>query len=89
MGTRPYFLWDTPISNAELRDRLRDADPDVRAQWQGVVLREARFDDVWSYLTIADVVEDWPRIRSHLGRSREFWEFLLEGWRARGLLHEQ
>lgn len=77
------------MSDIELRERLRHQDPEVRAQWQGVVLREARFNDVWKYVTLADVTRDWPRIRKHLGRSREFWEFLLQGWRARGLLLEQ
>lgn len=48
MSDRPYFSWDTPLSERELRERLEDEDPDVRAEWQGVVLREARFDDVWS-----------------------------------------
>lgn len=88
MNKRPAFLWDTPLSEAELRARLHDADPDVRAQWQGVVLREARFDDVWKYVTLDEVVRDWPRIRRHLGRSRDFWDFLLKGWRSRGLLPE-
>ena len=86
MSDRPYFLWDVTLSEGELRDRLRDEDPDVRAEWQGVVLREARFDDVWKYVALSDVIRDWPRIVRHLGRSRPFWEFLLERWRARGLL---
>lgn len=89
MATHPYFLWDTPVTEAELRQRLLDPDPDIRAQWQGVIMREARFDDVWSYLTVTDVVRDWHRIRRHLGQSRAFWEFLLEGWRARGHLSRQ
>ncbi len=56
MRDRPYFLWDLPVTEAELRERLRDADPEVRAQWQGRVMREARYDDVWSYLTLGDVL---------------------------------
>ena len=27
--------------------------PNARAQWQACVMREARFEDVWSYLTLA------------------------------------
>lgn len=44
IGDRPYFLWDVPVTEAELRERLCDADPEVRAQWQGRVMREARYD---------------------------------------------
>lgn len=86
MDRRPYFLWDVPLTEAELRERLRDADPAIRAQWQGRVMREARYDDVWSYLTLQDVLRDWPLIRRHLGRMRGFWDYLLDGWRKDGLL---
>jgi hypothetical protein len=83
---RPYFLWDLDVSEADLRERLRASDPQIRAQWQARVMREARFADVWRYVSLEEVVRDWSWIRGHLGRSRAFWEFLLEGWRARGLL---
>jgi hypothetical protein len=83
---RPYFLWDVDVSDAELRERLRTPDPDARAQWQACVLREARFDDVWAYLSLDDILQNWEHIRRHLGRQRGFWEFLLNGWRDDGLL---
>jgi len=38
---RPYFLLDVTITEAELRDRLRDPDPDTRAQWHARIMREA------------------------------------------------
>lgn len=83
---RPYFIWDLDVSEADLRERLRARDPQIRAQWQARVMREARFADVWRYVSLDEVVRDWSWIRRHLGRSRAFWEFLLDGWRARGLL---
>jgi len=86
MSDRPYFLWDVDASEADLRDRLRQPDPDARAQWQACILREARFDDVWNYLTLDEVVRDWRHIERHLGRRRDFWEYLLNGWRKDGLL---
>jgi hypothetical protein len=86
MRDRPYFLWDVPVTEARLREYLRQPDPALRAQWQGSVLREARFDDVWKYLTLEEVLRDWPHIEPHLGRSRAFWSFLIRGWREDGLL---
>ncbi len=83
---RPYFLWDVPVTEAELRLRLRDSDPAIRAQWQACVLREARYEDVWRYLTLDDVLRDWAQIERHLGRRRAFWRYLLDGWRKDGLL---
>lgn len=86
MKDRPWFLWDVPVTETELRERLRDPDPLIRAQWQGRVLREARYPEVWEYLTLDEILRDWPHIQRHLGRMRGFWEFLLEGWREDGLL---
>ena len=83
---RPWFLWDVDVSASELRQRLHDPDPRIRAQWQGRVLREATYNEVWDYVTLPEVVQDWSLIHQHLGRRREFWEFLLRGWREDGFL---
>ena len=84
--SRPYFLWDVEVTEAELLERLQTPDPDARAQWEARVLREARFADVWQYLTLTDILRDWEHIRLHLGRQRAFWDFLLRSWREDGLL---
>jgi hypothetical protein len=86
MRDRPWFLWDVPVTEAELRVKLRTPDLDARAQWQACILREACFGEVWQYLTIEDVLANWTHIRRHLGRRRRFWEWLLDGWRKDGLL---
>jgi hypothetical protein len=86
MRDRPYFLWDLPVSDAELRERLRDPDPGIRAQWQGRVMREARPDEVWQFLSLVEIVRDWQYLEKHLGRRREFWKWLMKGWREDGLL---
>lgn len=86
MQDKPWFLWDVDTSDEEFRSRLRHPDPRIRAQWQGVLLREARFPEVWQYVTLDDVLRDWDHIRLHLGRRRQFWDWLLEGWRTDGLL---
>ena len=86
MRDRPYFLWDVNVTEAELRDRLRHPDPRIRAQWQGVTMREAAYRDVWRYVSVEDIVRDWDWIKKHLGRERNFWEFLLSGWRSLGLI---
>ncbi len=86
MRDRPYFLWDVEITEAQLRERLHHADADTRAQWQARIMREARFDEVWQYLTLDEILANWEPIKRHLGRRRAIWEFLLRGWREDGLL---
>lgn len=83
---RPYFLWDTAMTAGELKRRLREGDDDERLLWMGRIMREARFQDVWEFLTIDDVVSRWEKLRGRLGRMNGFWEFLLETWRAHGLI---
>ena len=86
MRDRPYFLWDLEVTEATLRERLHHPDARIRAQWQGRVMREARPDEVWAYLTIEEIQRDWEHLERHLGKKRRFWAFLLDGWRADGLL---
>ncbi len=86
MADVPYFLWWDRISEDELRERLRSPDPYERGSWAGRVMREARWQDVWRYLSVQDILRDWPYLVRNLGRERKFWESLLEGWRRDGLL---
>lgn len=83
---RPWFLWDSDVSDVELRARLRHEDPAIRAQWQGVIMREATYAEVFEYLTLAEIVRDFLLIERHLGRRRAFWNWLLEGFRRDGFL---
>ena len=83
---RPYFLWDEDVSIAELRERLHGSDEYDRLRLLGKMLREARDIDVWEFVTPREVAEALPRVRHRLGRRREFWEWLVAGWREDGLL---
>lgn len=83
---RPWFVWDLDIDEAGLRAQLVQPDPDLRAQWQGRVLREAAYSEVWTFLSLEEVLANWSRIQRHLGRRRAFWEWLLDGWRRDGLI---
>lgn len=85
-NARPYFLWSEPVTVAELRAWLAHSDRPTRALWTARVLREARYPDVWRFVDLAQVVDLWPLLQRHLGRSRAFWNFLIEGWRKDGLL---
>jgi hypothetical protein len=40
------------VTEAEQREKLRCSDPDARAQWQGWIMAEARYPDVWRYLSL-------------------------------------
>jgi hypothetical protein len=81
----PYFLWDAPMTMRELRERL-DASDDDRIYLLGKIMREARETDVWLFTTPEEVTLRWPDLERHLGRRRDFWNFLLRQWREQGLV---
>lgn len=84
----PYFLWDQPMTVAELRRRLAQSSRVESARLLGKILREARDPDVWLFTTPQAVLEHWDDLSRHLGRRRAFWEYLLNRWRAGGLISE-
>lgn len=50
------------------------------------LMREARPEDVWTYVTPREVSDDLAELLPRLGRQRAFWKWLFEGWRRLGLL---
>ena len=85
-GAVPYFLWDEPMTVAELRHRLLYASDPERTRLLAKILREARDTEVWEFTTPAAVARDWKVLSLHLGRRRVFWEFLLSSWETQGRL---
>jgi hypothetical protein len=82
----PYFLWDEPMTVAELEHKLTSATEAERWRLLGKILREARDRDVWRFTTPREVRQNWAKLEKHLGRRRAFWEFLFEFWEKEGLL---
>jgi hypothetical protein len=76
-ATRPYFLWWTDATVADLRAHLASHDEGERAYWMAALLREANTRDVWLYVTPDSVRAAWPNIVRHLGRARSMWAYLL------------
>jgi hypothetical protein len=79
---RPYFLWDVDMTLDEFRRRLADPDPDVRGYLVGKLMRQAKPDDVFEFVRLADIVTLWPRLERYLGKTRDMWRWLLGQWGA-------
>ena len=75
---RPYFLFWTQATVADLRAHLASEDMEERAYWMGALLREANTRDVWLFVTHSDVRAMWPRLIRYLGRARAMWAYLLQ-----------
>ena len=83
----PYFNWDGPVTNEQVRSALAHGTEDEKLFWIARILREALYWDVWKYLSLEDdVLPRWERLLPILGRRRDFWEFLIKGWRDLGVI---
>jgi hypothetical protein len=80
------FAWDRELSEARLRAALSDASDPDHDRLLALLLREARPDEVWRWTTPEHVANSFERVSPRLGRRREFWRWLLAGWRQLGLL---
>ena len=78
---RPYFLWDDEMTLESFQAKLAHADPEVRAYFIGKLMRQAKPDDVFSFVTLGDIDAHWPALVRYLGHTRDFWCWLLERWR--------
>jgi hypothetical protein len=79
---RPYFLWDVDIDIERFRQLVKSDDADVRAHFIAKLMRQAKPDDTFQFVTLADVVRDWKKIEPQLGRKRELWTWVLQAWGA-------
>jgi len=81
---RPYFLWDLDLSLEAFEARLQDPDPEVRGYFLGKLMRQAKPDDVFSFVTVDEIRAQLPVVDRYLGSTREFWHWLLDAWQRHG-----
>ncbi len=83
---RPYFLWDCNLAIHQFRQRLQNPNPNVRAYFIGKLMRQAKPDDVFEFVSAKTIRELWPRLERFLGDKRPFWEWLFSAWETQGLV---
>lgn len=76
----PYFLWDSAMTLDEFRRGLQDPNLEVRAYLVGKLMRQAKPDDVFTFVSTREIRALWLRLQRYLGQSREFWTWLLDAW---------
>lgn len=82
----PSFFWDRDVGVEELHGILADSSHPERLDLLAVLLREARVDEVWLFVTPEDVRDALPAVSHRLGRRRDFWPWLIASWQELGLL---
>jgi hypothetical protein len=74
---RPYFLWDVDMTLQHFEERLRAGDRTTRACLVAKLMRQAKPDDVFTFVTLDQIRDLWPYLQRDLGLTRAFWEWLL------------
>ena len=86
---RPRFLWDYELTESGVREVL--AQPGLSAQKRWLIeriLRECRFEEVCSYLSLEMIKKALPQLRL-LPKVRRRWEYALARWSTTKINHEQ
>jgi hypothetical protein len=78
---RPYFMWDYDLTEEDVHRILR-GDNEVEKAWLITrILEYAKWEDIWRYLTVDDVRENFERLRMK-PYQRDLWAYALEVWSA-------
>jgi hypothetical protein len=83
-GSRPPFLWDYDLSEAEVRAILREPGLSARKRWLiQRILSEARFDEVVQYLDLTTIRNCFRELQLP-ANVRQRWQYALDYWSKHG-----
>jgi hypothetical protein len=83
-GERIYFFWDYDITGDEIRRILCHGTQAERAWVISRILEYAKWDDIWRYLTVADIRQGFEHLRFRHPQDRELWAYALDRWGRHG-----
>ncbi len=72
------FAWDRPETADSLRKRLAAATGVEWLRLAAWLMREARVEEVWQFLTLRQVADHFTELSPLLGRRRPVWEHLMQ-----------
>ena len=56
----PYFLWDCGMTLEDFERAIRSPDREARAYHLGRLMRQAKPDDVFTFVSLRDIHDLWP-----------------------------
>jgi hypothetical protein len=77
--TRPYFLWDYDLTEGDVHTLLQSGDDETKIWLTARILESARYEDVWRYLSLADVRTRFPHLKLKQP-VRDVWAYALHVW---------
>ncbi len=80
------FAWDRHETEASLRTKLSDETSATWLQTAAWLMREARTEQVWRFLSLQQIHQNFPQLSPLLGRQRPIWDHLLRAAHELGRL---
>ena len=80
MAERLYFFWDYNITDEDIQEILR-SDNETEKVWVITrLLQSAQWEDIWKYITLDDIRENFGRIQFRTPDVRNLWAHALAIW---------
>ena len=78
-SNHPYFLWDYNLTEADVHRLLKEGNRDTKIWLISRILSSAKFEDIWKYVTLKEVVKEFPylKLRPPIYQA---WKHALEVW---------
>lgn len=76
---RPYFLWDYDLTDKQVREILHGENETEKIWIMSRILESASFQDVWDYVTLAQVREMFPKLKLKTP-VKKAWDYALSIW---------
>lgn len=74
-----YFLWDYDWSEKKVRQVLKTGDEYQKKWLTARILESAKFEDVFKYLTIKQILKIFPALKMK-PPIKEAWERAFKAW---------
>jgi len=85
----PYFMWDYRYTVGQIKEMLAADDEDQRIWLMAKIMRDARYSDVWKFISLKDFLKYRERLMNgHLGREKGFWQFMYSQWLKHGIVKD-
>ncbi|MCC7162514.1 MAG: hypothetical protein IT331_08465 [Anaerolineae bacterium] len=75
-----YFFWDYDLTEEDVRAILREGNEVERIWVMGRILQSAHWHDIWTFLKLQDVRDNFGRIQWRTPYLKELWLHALEVW---------
>ena len=78
------IAWDRPESVESLKAKLIAADSTEWIRLASWIMREAKTQQVWQFISLAEIDSRYDQLHPRLGRRQKLWDYLIKSAREMG-----